>query len=364
MTLCQPSKPSAWLRDTVREWGWSHTAMGMLLGSLALFNMGALLFYSGEFNFFRAWVYNVLEFGMPGVLAMRMADRAAADGVPRVLAYGVGLVSVIVLGIWVIGPLLFPLIGGEADWNSRNDVMLAFSLLLPLSLCTVAYAHWRRGSETLMRVQGAEVARAREEQLLQSARLLALQARVEPQLLFDTLQRVRERIDIDIVASTQAAEHLLVDLSALLRALQPAVGATASTVERELALVQAYARAADAPALLPPRLQLHAEPSAATARLVPMVLLPALRSLVGDAPAGAWRVHASTAGTRLHIRISPSAPDWTTQVAMNSLSLAALQGRAHAVHGPDAQLQIQMGDDPSLLMDLPLADDEPTRPDR
>jgi Histidine kinase len=360
MIVCSPSKPSAWLRDTLREWSWSHTAIGLLLGSLALFNMGALLFYSGEFNVFRAWVYNVLEFGMPGVLAMRMADRAAADGVPRVLAYGVGLVGVIVLGIWVIGPLLFPLIGGEADWNSRNDVMLAFSLLLPLSLCTVAYAHWRRGSETLQRVQGAEVARAREEQLLQSARLLALQARVEPQLLFDTLQRVRDGIS----TSAEAAEHLLADLSALLRALQPAVGATASTVERELSLVQAYARVANAAALLPPRLQMHAEPSAATAPLVPMVLLPALRSLVGDAPAGAWRVHASTAGARLRIRISPSAPDWTTQVAMNSLSLAALQGRAHAVHGSDARLQVQMGDHPSVLIDLPLPDDEPTRPDR
>jgi hypothetical protein len=244
-------KPWVWLRDSLREWGWAHTAMGMLLGSLALFNMGALLFYSGDFNFLRAWVYNVCEFGLPGVLALRMADRAAADGVPRLLAYGVALVGVIVTGVWLIGPVMFPLIGGEPDWNSRNDVMLAFSLLLPLSLGTVAYAHWRRCSETLQRLQGAEVARAREEQQLQSARLLALQARVEPQFLFDTLQRVLDLSPAGDVAtqaapsapmSEQTSEQLLANLCDLLRIMQAAPDTTATLGAREQALAQAYAR--------------------------------------------------------------------------------------------------------------------------
>jgi hypothetical protein len=243
--------PWAWWRDTWREWGWVHTAMGLLLGSLALFNMGTLLFYSGEFNVLRAWVYNVCEFGLPGVLALRMADRAAADGVPRVLAYGTALVGVIVMGVWLIGPLMFPIIGGEDNWNSRNDVMLALSLLLPLSLGTVAYAHWRRCHETLQRLQGAEVARAREEQQLQSARLLALQARVEPQFLFDTLQRVLDLLPAGDVAlqarpseqtSALPSEQLLANLCDLLRIMQAAPDTTVSTAAREQALAQAYAR--------------------------------------------------------------------------------------------------------------------------
>jgi hypothetical protein len=106
-------QPWCWLRDTLREWGWAHTGLGALLGSLALFNMGALLFYSKDFAFVRAWVYNVFEFGLPGVLALRVADRAVADAVPRALAYGVAVVGVIVLGVWVIGPLMFPIIGGR-----------------------------------------------------------------------------------------------------------------------------------------------------------------------------------------------------------------------------------------------------------
>jgi Histidine kinase len=350
-------RPVFWLRETVREWAWMHTGMGLLLGSLALFNMGALLFYSNEFAYQRAWVYNVFEFGLPGVLALRVADRAAADGVPRVLAYGVAVVGVIVTGVWVIGPLMFPLIGGEPDWNSGNDVILAFGLLLPLSLGTVAYAHWRRGSDTLQRLQNAESARAREEQALQSARLLALQARVEPQFLFDTLKRVMHQVGDAAGPSPPAAEQLLADLSALLRAMQPAVGATASTVQRELALVQAYARAADAPALQAPRLQWHCDADAATARLAPMFLLPMLRQLVGDAPAGAWRVRVSAPAPRLHIHVQPSAPDWATTVALNALDINALQARAHAVHGPGARLVAQAGTSPGLLIDLPLTKD-------
>jgi hypothetical protein len=244
-------KPWGWLRDTLREWGWGHTGMGLMLGSLALFNMGALLLYSGEFNFLRAWVYNVCEFGLPGVLALRIADRAAADGVPRLLAYGVALLGVIVTGVWLIGPLMFPLIGGEDNWNSRNDVMLAFSLLLPLTLGTVVYAHWRRCHETLQRLQGAEVARAREEQQLQSARLLALQARVEPQFLFDTLQRVLDLSPAGDVApqarpseqtSALTSEQLLANLCDLLRIMQAAPDTPASIAAREEALAQAYAR--------------------------------------------------------------------------------------------------------------------------
>jgi hypothetical protein len=364
-----PYRPWFWLRDTLREWGWAHTGMGLLLGSLTLFNMGALLFYETGFAFQRAWVYNVFEFGLPGVLALRMADRAVADGVSRAGAYGVAVLAVIVLGVWLIGPLMYPLIGGEPDWTAGNDLLLAFSLLLPLSLGAVAYAHWRRGSETLQRLRSAETARAREEQALQSARLLALQARVEPQFLFDTLKRVRDGIGpidaADVAEQAERgsgapsnAEQLLVDLSALLRAMQPAVGATASTVAREMALVQAYARAANAPALQTPRLQLHTDAQAATARLAPMLLLPTLRQLVGDAPAGQWRVRASVATPRLHIHIHPAAPDWATSRALTALDLGALQTRTRATHGSDATC-VPMGDaSQGLWLDLPLSQDK------
>jgi hypothetical protein len=389
------NSPLLWLRHALRGWGWLHTSMGLLLGTLALFNMGALLLYSGSFNAHRAWVYNVLEFGLPGVLALRMADAAVAGGARRWLAYSVAVVVVICTGVWVIGPLLYPLLGGETEWGLRQDVMLALNLALPFSVGTVAYAHWRQGSDRLLRLQNAEVARATEERLLQSARLLALQARVEPQLLFDTLGRVRDasspspHSSAAVPADTPAkdgAGQLLDDLCALLRALQPAAGATASTLAREWALVQAYARVAAMPALLPPRLQwvdqpLHVEqrPVSATdlsgyapaARLAPLLLLPALRSLVGDAPQDPWRLLAVAAAGRLRISIQPLVPTLASGVALAALDVNTLRSRAQAVHGPDASVAVQVNVDPhtptACVIDLalsfePAPPDEPTNP--
>ena len=52
------------------------------------------------------------------------------------------------------------------------------------------YAYWRVTQRAMRRAQAGETERAYSEQRVQTARLLALQSRVEPQLLFDTLGRV------------------------------------------------------------------------------------------------------------------------------------------------------------------------------
>jgi len=360
MTPITGSQFVHWWTDTAREWSWRHTGLGLLVGALALFNMGGALFFPPDFAFTRNLVYNVFEFGLPFVFMLRVADRAVADGVPRGLAYGVGTVAMIVTGVWVIGPLLLPFIGGDPRWTAADDVSLAQSLSLPFAVGTVAYAAWRRAHDTLRRVQAAEVERARQEQALQAARLLALQARVEPQFLFDALARVRQNIE----RSTEAAEELLGDLIALLRAMQPASGATASTVAREFDLVRAYARASEAPALQPPRLVLDAEDDVLEARLAPLVLLPALRSLVGDAPAAGWQVGAARIGDRLRLAVTPSVVDATTTTAFQVLDVGTLVERLNAVHGSDARLLVSAGEPSALQIDAPFEvnrhDDDPS----
>lgn len=352
-----------WCRATLAEWTWRHSLLSLALGSVALFNMGSLLFYLGDdFPLVRSWVYNVLEFGFPGVLALRMADRAVADGVARTLAYGTASLLVILVGVFVIGPLLYPVIGGEPDWSTRQDIMLCFNLLLTFGVGSFAYAHWRSGTDTLARVQAAELGRAQQEQLLQSARLLALQARVEPQLLFDSLQRIREQIG----PATDAADRMLNDLIALLRALQPAVGATASSVAREMSLLEAFGRVTAHPALQPPRLQLHASALARPARLAPLLLLPVLRGLVGDEghAAPAWQVWATAVTERLLISVQPAQADPQATRRLRELDLHALQARAVAVHGPAARVHVDPAAPGALLFDLPLEHEPDPSPDR
>lgn len=351
-----------WVHATLREWTWTHTILGVLLGSLALFNMGNLLFnLDDNFPLLRNWVYNVFEFGLPGVLALRVADRAVADGVHRLTAYGTAAVAVILVGVFLIGPLMFPIIGGEADWGWRQDVMLSLNLSLTFCLVAAAYAFWRQEHETQLRLREAELGRRQEESRLQSARLLALQARVEPQFLFDTLQRVREGIG----PATAGADRLLDDLIALLRALQPAAGATASTVARELALVEAYGRASGLPALQAPQLQLHASALARPARLAPMLLLPTLRELAGGGEAGAsWQVWATAVAERLQLHIQGTAGHAGSAQRLHALDLAALRARAQAAHGASAQVALDTQDRMSLSLDLPLEHEPDPSPDR
>jgi Histidine kinase len=356
----------AWFIETLREWGWRHTGLGLLVGTLALSNMGGFLSFGPDFPWLRSWVYNIFELGFPYVFALRVADRAVADGAPRWLTYGVVAVGVVATGVWVIGPLLYPILGGDPEWGSANDWVLFCTLLLPYSIATVAYAHWRRGQDTLERVQAAEMARARQEQLVQSSRLLTLQARVEPQFLFDTLQRVRELIG----SSAQAAERLLTDLIALLRAMQPQAGATASTVEREFALVEAYGRASESRALLPPALMLAAAEPAPRARFAPLVLLPTLRRLAGDAPDARWQVGALRQGERLRVAITPTATLDHARLALQTFDARAFCERMTAVHGPGAALAVDAaGPAPALHIDMPFQprDDNTTHdpsPDR
>jgi len=352
-----------WFRETLREWGWRHTGWGLLVGSLSLYNMGSLLMgFFPDIDYFEAWLFNVLQFGMPYVFALRVADRAAAAGVPRAFAYAAVLL-VVPLGVWVFGPLLVPLIGDNPQWTSRDDFGLAAMRLLPFAIGTMAYAHWRHEHDTLERMRAAEVDRVRLEQLVQASRLLALQARVEPQFLFDTLARVRDLIE----RSAASAERLLTDLIALLRALQPAAGATASNVEREYALVEAYARASEAPALQAPRLLLDADAASAQAQLAPLVLLPVLRHLAGVAPAAGWHVQATAAGERLHIAITPVLDQESARAALRSVDVKLLTQRVAAVHGPQASFRVDGGGAaPGLALDVPLSllQHEAESPDR
>jgi hypothetical protein len=241
-------------------------------------------------------------------------------------------------------------------------------LWLPVTLGVVAYAHWRQQQRSQRRIAQRRLQQAQRRQQVQAAQLLALQARLEPQLLFDTLERVARLAESD----AGAAEALLAELIALLRAMLPEPDRPGSTVEREFALVRAYARVTGDATLLPPALELRSTPEAAHATLAPLVLLPLLRALARASP-GPWQVMANGAPDgRPGLRLSLG--EQTETAPACSTALAALRGlagdvqaqaRAHlaAVHGAAARMTlIDTGLDPHWLIDIP--PDHGTGPDR
>lgn len=84
--------------------------------------------------------------------------------------------------------------------------------------------------------RAVELERARAQRVTMAARLKVMQARVEPELLFGVLAEVRRIYEHDL----DAANALLDDLITYLRAALPQMRSEASTVDREVALADAY----------------------------------------------------------------------------------------------------------------------------
>jgi hypothetical protein len=123
--------------------------------------------------------------------------------------------------------------------------------------------------------------RAKTERHMRQTQLLAMQARVEPELLFGALQRVGELAG---TAASERADRLLDELIALLRLLIPDGSGLddgdGTTVEHELATAVAYLRVHDACAGAGREIEIAIAPEAAAQALPPMLTLTIARMIV------------------------------------------------------------------------------------
>lgn len=350
------------LLQALRTWRWVHSATAILLGALTLFAMGfPFNFVDGPQPIAVSLAYNVLQFGFPMVLAVRMADAAVDAGRPALPAYGLAVLGVALLGTFPISRALWPVLGVADGWSLGNDVWLMLNAMLWHGLGVSVYAGWRRRQRLQLRFIEAERRAAARQRELASARLLALQARVEPAVLFDALQRL-QRLQAPGREQPEAADALLQDLITLLRLMRARDGAMASTVARERDLVQAFGCVTDTPALLPPRLAWTLPETAGDEAVAPMWLTELLRAWAAAAHEaglnGALQVHltevapaswaaegaAETGALRLSIRVATgdgaAARPWAAARGVAAtLDLSGWRERLQAVHGASAQLE-------------------------
>jgi hypothetical protein len=173
--------------------------------------------------------------GVSIVFCALIADEAFDDGVPPLRAYGlavIALAAIVPVGDWFLAGLV-----GWQRFGAPTMAWWAQAMLFHVGLGLSIYAYWRVTQRAMRRAQAAETDRVRDEQRVQTARLLALQSRVEPQMLFDSLGRIGA-----LRSGAGGRRQLLADLIALLRAMLPGAKADNSTVEREFALVEAWLR--------------------------------------------------------------------------------------------------------------------------
>jgi two-component system sensor histidine kinase AlgZ len=179
-------------------------------------------------------VYSTL-IGTPAWLLIDLAvDRLRARGTLAVWM----AVTVIVLGLTLaacaIAGLLFTAIGWfdpESYWS--NFFYSARIALVVGAICTVSGFAWDRLHQ---RIEQSRVAEARARELAAEARLNALEARVHPHFLFNSLNSV-----LSLISSDPArAEDLLEKVSALLRFALEAGKSRLIPLGDELKIVRDY----------------------------------------------------------------------------------------------------------------------------
>jgi hypothetical protein len=297
-----------------------------------------------------ALAYNVIQFGIPAVLLLRLADALVDGGrLPATAAY-VGVVGLTVVGgIWVIAPLLYPLLGKADWWTWEEDFSLASSTLIWHGLGVAVYAQLRFSRRAQMRLAALQDAAAQRERQLAATQLLALQARVDPALLSDRLAV----IDAELLTQPLRAQARLAALIELLRALQPHVEAEVSTLAREIAALRAYAKLVSTDARHTERLHLAGLDEPPEWPLAPMVLLPLVRPLL-DEGTTLWSLSLHAGSGAAQLRLQALGPDAErTRRAAARVPVAELAQRLHAVHGQRATLALLAEELPAFSMTWP-----------
>ena len=136
----------------------------------------------------------------------------------------------------------------------------------------------RRATEDLHAVRVAALAAGRS---VLEGDLRAMQARVDPDLLFDTLLAV----DRAYAGSIRSGEEALDALIGFLRAALPAETVATSTVARELEHVRAYLAVRELLSASRPDVEMGAEPAAREAPMPAMLMLPLVRWALDGRPA-------------------------------------------------------------------------------
>lgn len=181
------------------------------------------------------------------------------------------------------------------------------------------------------RLHAAQLASVAAERNVVEADLRAMQARVEPELLFAALRAV----DQGYARNVEDGERALDALIAFLRAALPVEAGNTSTVAAELDLVRAYIGVAEL--LSGPKLELEitAEPGARANAMPAMLLLPLARWAMNGA-AAALKLVARQGNGVLEISLRS---DLSASPSSETQDIAGVRERLEHLYGTRAKLE-------------------------
>ncbi|WP_423823006.1 histidine kinase [Salinisphaera sp. SPP-AMP-43] len=177
------------------------------------------------------------------------------------------------------------------------------------------------------------------------ARLEALQARIEPHFLFNTLNSVAALVEL----RPQAAETALEDLSALLRARLNTDAPVEITLAEEMTLVEAYVRIEKLRLGDRLRMEVDLSEAARECRLPSLCLQPLVENAIGHgvarlATGGTVRVRAWVQSRRLHAEVCNPVAARTGRAPGHRQAVANIERRLALAYDGAARLDFTHDD--------------------
>jgi hypothetical protein len=206
------------------------------------------------------------------------------------------------------------------------------SFILAVTPALLFFAHLQRSQrheQAVLRLAAAQAGQRAADRRIVQTRLQGLQARTDPQLLFEMLDVVRRSYGID----PDRAERLLDELASFLRSALPRLRSESSSVPREIGLAQHYVQlrrmaseALDGGYSRPPALAADISEEALHARFPPGVLLPLLDDVLRTSGGAATLSAQRAANDCLLVLDLPLPPHDAAVVRVREL-LASIYGK-------------------------------------
>lgn len=280
------------------------------------------------------------------LVAVLAADEVVDRGAPRLRSYA----TAVLVGAAVAGGLQYlirlplglrTMVSVEESLIRVTQPVLVFCDFAILGgLATFVYVNLRTARRATARRQKAEITRLETRRRTLESQLQAMQARVEPQFLFNTLAQVRQLYDSDAAI----AGRMLDDLIAYLRAALPHLRESSSTLGKEAELARAYLDIVRV--RLGERLAFDIDVPAALAdaRMPPMMLLPLIDHVLvyGLEPSqagGSIRIETNVGEGKLRLAITDSGAGFVP--GGDAGDLKHIGERLYALYGDAAALRLE-----------------------
>jgi sensor histidine kinase YesM len=279
--------------------------------------------------------------GLPAWAIMdRVFGRAQATHPARQWVVAIALLFALTLAACAVASLFFSLVGLYEPGTFWSHYVYTVRIALVVgAACTALGTLWSR---LHARLDASKVAEARASELAAEARLHALEARVHPHFLFNTLNSVLSLIPAD----PERAEELLEKLASLLRFSLDAGRRGLIPLGDEMRIVRDYLDIESARLGERLRAELEIAPGLESWLVPPFAVQTLVENSVRHAIAtrrsgGAVRVRAQNGGDHLELSVWDDGAGFTRAELRPGHGLDNLEGRLAALFGGRGRLALE-----------------------